>query len=309
MKIASITVFCNEIFRLNDWIRYYSEYKDCITLHIIVNNGCPEDTELLKQSFPDSVVLESSNQNLLKAYNLGVKYALLDDNIDAIMQITNDIKFENGAIPKMYDVLFSKKEIAIVGPVLLKKDSQIVEVFGIDTYRNHLISGRQVFPYRGMTILDIPMNIRKVSYVSAGVIMQKRSAIEEIGFQDETINMYCDERDVAIRLRKLGYYEVVTKSAVAWHQHINKEGKTGRSLFAPFYSSRNSIYLIYKHSNIINAIWKSQKTILYHVALIVYHLLKGEYNKTRFDFTIILGTMYGLFKKMDNYPQWLLLNK
>ena len=39
MKIASVTLFCNEGFRLNPWVRYFSEYKDDIYLQIIVNNG------------------------------------------------------------------------------------------------------------------------------------------------------------------------------------------------------------------------------------------------------------------------------
>jgi len=37
MKIASVTLFCNEGFRLNPWVRYFSEYKDDIYLQIIVN--------------------------------------------------------------------------------------------------------------------------------------------------------------------------------------------------------------------------------------------------------------------------------
>lgn len=309
MKIACITVFCNELFRLDNWKAYYSEYKTDIDLHVIVNNGSTQDSLILKNTFPESIVLDSPGGNLLKAYNVGMKYVLGDKDVDAIMQITNDIRFKQGSILKMYEELYSDSNLAIVGPILLEKDTEKVEVFGIDVCRNNLISGKQIFPFRGESLSQIPIVKRRVAYVSAGVIMQKRGAIEKIGYQDEVINMYCDERDVAIRLKKLGYYEVVTKNAVAWHQHIDKEGKTGRSLFAPFYSSRNSIYLIHKHSNIISAIWISQKTILYQVALIVYHLLKREYNKTRFDFTIIIGTVYGLFKKMDSYPQWLSLNK
>lgn len=309
MKIACITVFCNELFRLDNWKAYYSEYKTDIDLHVIVNNGSTQDSLILKNTFPESIVLDSPGGNLLKAYNVGMKYVLGDKDVDAIMQITNDIRFKQGSILKMYEELYSDSNLAIVGPILLEKDTEKVEVFGIDVCRNNLISGKQVFPFRGELLSEIPVTKRRVAYVSAGIIMQKRSAIDEIGCQDEVINMYCDERDVAIRLSRLGYYESVIKDAVAWHQHINKDGKSGRSLFAPFYSSRNSIYLIHKHSNIISAIWRSQKTILYQSALIVYHLLKGEYNKTRFDFTIIIGTIYGLLKKMDSYPLWLSSNK
>lgn len=309
MKIACITVFCNELFRLDNWIYYYSEYKEDISLHVIVNNGNPQDSLILKNKFPDSIVLNSPGGNLLKAYNIGVKYVLEDDKIDAIMQITNDIQFKPGSIKKLYKELFSETNLAIVGPILLEKESEIVEVYGIDVYNNNLISGKQIFPFKGKRLSQVNIDRRKVAYVSAGVIMQKRSAIEKIGFQDEIINMYCDERDVAIRLNKLGFYEVVIKDAVAWHQHINYSGKVERSLFAPFYSSRNTIYLIHKHSNFIRAIWKSLKNIVYHIGLIGYHFFKSESNKIKYDITVIAGTIYGLFKNMKSYPKWLTSKK
>ena len=306
MKIACITVFCNELFRLDNWKRYYSEYKDDIALHVIVNNGNLQDSFLLKSSFPESIVLDSPGGNLLKAYNLGTEYVLNDKDVDAIMQITNDVKFKPGSIQLLYNELFSDTRLAVVGPILLAKDSDIVEVFGIDVSRNNLVAGNQRFPFKGKRYSQVSVERRKVAYVSAGVIMQKRSVIEKMGYQDEKIMMYCDERDVAIRLNRLGYYEAVIKDAIAWHQHVNKVGKVGRSLLAPFYSSRNSIYLILKHSNIIIAICKSFEVIVYNVVLIVYHLFKGQRNSIRYDFTVIMGALYGLFGKMDTYPKWLL---
>lgn len=306
MKIACITVFCNEAFRLDNWKRYYSEYKDNIALHVIVNNGNSEDSRMLKNQFPHSVVLESPGANLLRAYNVGTKFVLQDKTIDAVMQVTNDIKFQEGAIANLYKILYSEDNIAIVGPVLLGKDSDRIEVFGIDVKGNNLIRGSQIFPYRGGVISDIRETNRKTAYVSAGIIMQKRCAIEQMGFQDESINMYCDERDMAIRLRNIGYCEVVTKSAVAWHQHINKEGKSERSLFAPFYSARNYIYLVRKYSNLLCALWESVLVSLYWMALIIYHLFKGERFKISYDLAVITGTIFGLFRKMNSFPKWLM---
>ena len=81
MNIASITVFCNELFRLDNWINYYNEYKDSIALHVIVNNGFEEDSTILKEKFPDSIVLNTSKNNLVHAYNIGMIYILKNKNI------------------------------------------------------------------------------------------------------------------------------------------------------------------------------------------------------------------------------------
>jgi GT2 family glycosyltransferase len=306
MNIACITVFCNERFRLENWIRFYSEYKEDISLHIIVNNGDVKDTDLLRQSFPNSVVLESEGGNLLKAYNVGTSYALNYSDVDAIMQITNDVRFESGAIKKLYELLFSDEKLAVVGPVLLKSDSQIVESYGID-YQGwrHYRGGGQKYPYSGQDLESIKEIVRRTTYVPAGTILQKRSAIEKMGLQDDAMNMYCDERDMFIRLDKLGYYEAVTINAKAWHQHINRPGYTNRSLFAPFYSSRNGIYLVHKHANLFWAALESVRVLLYEFLLVFYHLINREPEKLQFDRAVIAGTCYGLLNIMNSLPRWL----
>ena len=108
MKIASVTLFCNEGFRLNPWVRYFSEYKDDIYLQIIVNNGNPEDTILLKSAFPDAVVLFSKTPNMIASYNLAIKYILEKTDADSILQITNDLRIEKGGLAQIHEILFSQ---------------------------------------------------------------------------------------------------------------------------------------------------------------------------------------------------------
>ena len=307
MKIACITVFCNELFRLEKWKQYYDEYKDDIFIHIIVNNGNSKDTPSLKESFPNSCVLESEGGNLLTAYNIGTQYALTNPEVDAIMQITNDVRFAKNAIRTLYHFLFSDPKLAVVGPVLLKKDSKIVESFGINypcTTKDR--GGKQTLPYKDKSIAEIPYENKRVSYVPAGTILQRRVAIEQMGPQDEVLQMYCDERDMAIRLCQLGYYEAVTKNAIAWHQHINRPGASGRSLLTSFYSSRNKIYLIHKHGNYFWALMESIKVIVYELLLVIFHYLKGESNKVVYDRVVITGTVYGFIKMMRKYPRWII---
>lgn len=100
MKIASVTLFCNEGFRLNHWVRYFSEYKDDIYLQIIVNNGNPEDTILLKSVFPDAVVLFSKTPNMIASYNLAIKYILEKTDADSILQITMIFELKRVDLPK-----------------------------------------------------------------------------------------------------------------------------------------------------------------------------------------------------------------
>ncbi|MBO6082013.1 MAG: glycosyltransferase family 2 protein, partial [Bacteroidales bacterium] len=130
MKIAVITLFCREWFRAEAWKQYYDGYKDDVYLHVIVNNGDAADTEKLQALFPESLVLRSETPNMMASYNLALREILRHPEVDAIAQIVNDIRLSPGALGIMYDFLMREPGLAMVSPVLLKKDSDIVDSLG-----------------------------------------------------------------------------------------------------------------------------------------------------------------------------------
>ena len=131
MKIASITLFCNESFRLTQWVKYFSEYEEDIYIQVIVNNGKPEDNSLLKSAFPSAIVIFSETSNMIASYNLAIKYILNNSDADSILQITNDLRVEKGGLARLYNILYEEKQFGMISPILLKKDSDIVENYGL----------------------------------------------------------------------------------------------------------------------------------------------------------------------------------
>lgn len=244
MKIAAVTIYCNEDFRLEAWKRYYEEYRGDIGLHVIVNNGRKEDTPLLRAAFPDSLVLESPTPNMMASYNLALREILKDPEIDAIAQIVNDIRLSEGALPTLYRMLEADGGLFAVSPVLLEKDSEVVDCYGCEiNLRNldfvHLDSCRR--------LSDLTDPVREVSGLPAGIFLARRSQYEKLGFQDERLEMYADEVDMGIRVAAEGLRMAVTTSARAWHQHVNRDGKAVRSERAAFLMGRNPVYIAWKY--------------------------------------------------------------
>lgn len=299
MNIATITIYCNEWFRLDAWTRLYEEYKNEVYMHIIVNNGIPEDNDILHSHFPNSIIIYSQSKNMTLSYNLGVKEALKDKKVDAIMQITNDIKFESGTLSLLYKKLVADPTLAVIGPVVLKKDSDIIECFG---YKIKKYYGNSRSLYRGQNINDLKEDFRYVSCIPGGAIMIRRSAYEKFGYQDENIHMYCDERDMYIRFDKLGYKEGVLCSAKAWHQHIFKPGSVKRGNTATYYTLRNRMYITSKHNNKIISI--SEFIYLYtrYVTLLIINAIKnGEFSDL--FLSAIKGLKDGFKGDMSKNPQ------
>ena len=298
MKIASITLYCNEDFRLKQWISLYNEYKSEIYLHVIVNNGKEEDSVMLKNCFPDSLILYSSSNNMTHSYNVGVKEIMKDKEVDAIMQITNDIRFLSGTITLLYNRLMSDSALAVVGPVMLKKDSEEIESFGyiIPKYYADAIP-----LYRGLQYHELKEDFKYVSSVPGGAIMVKRSAYDKFGYQDEKLHMYCDERDMYIRFDKLGYKEGVLCTAKAWHQHEYKPGKSVRTPIATYLTVRNRVYITSKYHSSIITLFVGLKFFCLAVLRTVFHtFIRREL--LEYDIATLKGVLQGLILKSIDAP-------
>lgn len=247
MKIATITLFCREWFRADAWRQFFDEYRKDVYLHVIVNNGDEADTPRLKELFPESLVLWSPTSNMMASYNLALREILRHPEVDAIAQIVNDIRISPGGLETLYGFLFAQSGRAMVSPVLLRKDSDVVDSFGCHIDQRNL---NFVLYDSGKRLADVADREREADALPGGMFLARRDLYEQFGFQDEALEMYADEIDMAIRVARLGYRMGATSNAVAWHQHVNPGGKAQRSMRAAFLMGRNQVYIARKHCSV-----------------------------------------------------------
>lgn len=246
MRIATITLFCNERFRLEAWKEFYAGYKDDVYLHVIVNNGDAGETEALREAFPDSLVLESPTNNMMASYNLALRRILEDPEVDAIAQIVNDIRLSPGAFPALYGFLFSEDDLFAVSPVLLEKDSERIDCYGCSIRRRNLDF---VHLDAGKELSEVPEGRRRVTGLPGGIFLAKRQYYERLGFQDERLEMYSDEVDMGIRVATESLTMGATSEARSWHQHVNRDGKAVRNPRAAYLMGRNPVYIAKKYDS------------------------------------------------------------
>lgn len=278
MKIATITLFCKERFRIEKWIEYYNEYKEDVYLHVIVNNGNVEDTDFLKTMFPKSIVLYCPTNNLVASYNMGMKEIFLHKEIDAIGQITNDIKLSDRGFSKLYDFLYSNPKYGMVSPILFEKDSFVINQYGSTISLQNLSFNHNL---QGCQLSEIKQTVMECSGLPAGINLAKREMYEKVGLQDEQIIMYADETDLDIRIAREGYLLAVTSEIHAWHQHSFEPGKQIRNNYAAYYMGRNHIYIARKHygGKILfqTIIYHTKRAIGYIGACIIHFKSKEEF--------------------------------
>lgn len=297
MKIAAISLTRNDDLRLGAWREYYHEYKEEIFEHIVVDNGSSKEyLEQLKDTFPNSTIIELGyNGGCTGAYNAGIKHVFQNPEIDAIMLIGNDVKIEKGGIRKLYEILFSNEEYGMIGPVVLKRDSDIIESCGIDI---NLKTGKSTTLEAGIPLPDVPIKERIVSCVPGGVNMAKVEMYKKVGLQDDNLFMYCDERDMGIRIKREGYNEVVTSAVACWHQHVNFSSGSTRSPVMRYLMGRNFVYLSKKHFSKRTQVIDFVSRFMRQTGLVVKNISNQYYRENYRQY--VKGMFAGLRGNMDN---------
>lgn len=299
MKVACITIAYNDDYKFEEWCKWYDIYKEELYLHIIVDNGSQKEfLDRVKAYFTNSHIIErKTNGGCTSAYNDGIRYALSDPNVDAILLLGNDIKLPPGGIRRLYNFLMSDEKLGMVGPVVLKKDSDVIEDFGVNigTFVNQ-------FLYKDMKLSQLPSETHMyVDAVPGGASLSKRDYYEKVGLQDENLFMYSDERDMAYRTKKNGYLEGVTSSVTAWHQHIRCPFQDKR-LKSNYLIARNRIYLEKKHYGLLKAYLIAISTFFTAVALF-FRDFKNS-NRRIENIHSIKGVYAGLTGNMQNKNLW-----
>ena len=247
MKIAGITITLNDDYKFKEWCKWYTEYKDELYVHIIVDNGSkPEYKKKMKEFFKDSIIIErDTNGACTIAYNDGIRMALSIPEVDGILLVGNDLRIKKGSLTNLYNFLYSDEKLALVSPICLRKDSTIVEDYGAKITKFLTMDAKS--SGAGLDINDIKEETRYSETVLGGGCLAKPVFYREVGLQDEKLFMYSDEVDTGLRAKKAGYTLGYTKNAIAWHQHINPARGGFRSPMAPYLICRNKVYLAKKH--------------------------------------------------------------
>jgi GT2 family glycosyltransferase len=298
MKVAAVSLTYNDDYKFDEWYNHYENYKDDIFIHIIVdNNSNIEYFEKLKNSFKDShIIRRESNGGCTGAYNDGIRYALSIAEVDAVMLIGNDISLKKDTISILYKTLFSNSKIGMVAPILLNKQTNIVEDFGCE-----ISASLMMIPYcEGSNYTDLKEDINYCESVTGGSNLARRDFYETVvGLQDENLFMYSDEVDMGIRSKQNGYIMASLKNAVCYHEHINNNIKTGRrGLYTKYLAGRNKVYIAKKHFGILKISYVFSFYFFGSIFRIFQNLFKGDFNRIQEYLWLIFGAVMGLIGNM-----------
>lgn len=225
---------------------------------IIVDNGSNDGSaELISNQYP-SIRLIRLDTNL--GFDMGNIIGYRASKGKYIVLLNNDTRPKYNWLSELVKAALSDSRIGIVGSVMLRWDSNIVDTAGDGC----TWAGVGYKMYSGDDYSNLPENIDPFG-ACAGAALYTREMIEEIGFLDEDFFMNLEDVDLSYRARLAGYRIVIAKLSIV--EHRVSASVTKLSALNTYYASRN-IELVWWKNTPNRYLWLSipDKVLHYIVA-------------------------------------------
>lgn len=297
MKIAALSLTMNDYHVVDQWVKFYEDHKNVLYKHIIVHNTANKDyEELIAGKFRDSIIIKrETNGGTTGAYNSGIKEALKDLEVDAILLLAHDCKISSSSIKEIYKLLQSDKSIGAVAPILLENDDKTIVAYGENLTKD---TGLDRLYHNQLLSPNLPETV-ECECLPGGMNMMKREVYEKVGLQDESLFMYCDENEYFLRIAKAGYKIMATSKALSSHCHIYTEGTKNDNSLAWFYINRNHLLVCKQYRSFNIALQLFLKRFFYIGVKYSFSFIRDKTPKKIYYY--YLGLIHGILGIRNNF--------
>lgn len=208
------------------------------------------ETDLTNKVGNDSgiitIVTSSLNRGYAGGNNLGISYALSQDDCKYIWVLNNDTEVDEYALDKLTVAISKDSTIGILGSKLIYwHDKKTIQGLGGKYFRwkcktTHVES----YESASKTYNDDEIS-RSIDYIIGAALFFNASALKKIGLFNDDYFLYFEELDICLRAKQKGYQIKTISDSVVYH----KEGATiskERSDFSEYHYLRSNKIFIRK---------------------------------------------------------------
>jgi GT2 family glycosyltransferase len=267
-------------------------YKDFECL--LVDNGSTDGSqEFIKQNF-DWIKLIELNENFgfARGNNIGFEHStgkyivtLNNDTVTAshwLENLVNAAKKDSnvGMIASRICSYYDQDKIDSLGMKIC------IDGMSRGAFRNKKFSNLQNVPY-------------KILMPSACAALYKKTMLKQTGFFDDRFFAYCEDTDLGLRARKLGWKAVLAKNAIVYHKYSSTSGAF--SPFKLYLVERNHFWVACKNLPIILLLSLPVTSLMRYCLqfLFYFKLLKNKSpdinnNSSKFIRALLMGILHGI---------------
>jgi GT2 family glycosyltransferase len=235
-----------------------------------------------------TLIQADSNRGYGGGNNLGILYALRR-GYDACWILNNDTTVECHSLGRLMRELMADPRVGIVGACVLEADdSETIQCVGGGLYDRWTSRVRLIG--QGGPASDASRSYPSPDFISGASMLLAAASLRAVGGLEEGYFLYCEEIDLAWRLRRAGWSMRVAPDAVVRHSMGSSAGshsvREHRSASSMFYSARSSVLLARKFHRLA-----VPTVALARLALAVSMAIKGERQRAS---SVARGAVAGL---------------
>lgn len=230
---------------------FKQSYKDYQV--IFVDNGSSDGSfEFVKDRYAEMIISKSlrimvndKNYGFSKGNNIGIKEALKDKEVKYIVTLNNDTVLDSNFLIELVECAKRHKKAGSVMPKMIwSRNPKLIDSAGITYSKNTLPFARGKFEP-----IEKYDKEEEIFGCCAGACLYKREALKAAApddeFFDEDFFGYCEDIDLAFRLRWADWESYFCPDAIVYHYG----GRTGGMTSNPtiYHSLRNNTWVMFKN--------------------------------------------------------------
>jgi hypothetical protein len=226
------------------WVQTYRNFKI-----VFVDNGSSDGSvDFVRENFPKAEIIElETNTGFAKGYNIGMERALEDKKVDYVVVLNNDTKLDEKCLDRLVGCANTHPAAASIQPKILNFfNRKKIDCAGI------LFSADGVAVNRGHEEADVGQYEKEeeVFGVNGTAALYLRNALEKTKLKkgkyfDDEYFAYCEDADLAWRLRLAGFKSFYCPNSIVYHIHSATAGRI--SGFKAYYLNRNRFFTLIKN--------------------------------------------------------------
>ena len=177
----------------------------------LCDNGCDEGTaERAAAEFPDVAVVRLERN---MPYAVACNRAVANGNAELVLMMNNDVDIRPDFVERVVAAFVADPALGSLGTLLLRPGEERIDSAGMVV--DPTLSG--FTRLQGLPSAQARAARPGVTGPYGAAAAFRRAAWEQVGGLDETIPSYCEDLDLALRLRQAGWPTALALDAVGVH--------------------------------------------------------------------------------------------
>lgn len=257
-RIDLIVLNYNDYKTTSKFLEIIKDYKTIDHIVVVDNNSSDDSYELLLKYKSDKIHVIKSEKNGGYSYgnNYGIKYAMKEFNTEYIIISNPDVFFEEKVVDDMKKMYDKEERVAIVAPTMLINGELKWTSWKLPKFKDDLISLSDMLKrWLGDKTLYPKEHFNGeysfVDVLPGSLFMIPANVMKKIGFFDEDVFLYCEEKMLSKRLLDRGYKNIILNNITYDHQHSVSIGKNINNSIKIYKLMADSTYIYnVKYNNI-----------------------------------------------------------